>query len=97
MTTSKYSLVAVLFNENSRVFTKSGQLPSYSLFQGVNAAHSTSSKRKLSDENDLNMGHKIINQIFTERESPQSYGPLILENLATAVQNFGKLRLKINK
>ena len=56
--------------------------------QGVKAAHSTSSKRKLHDENDLNVGNEIIDQIVTEKESPQAYGPPILENLASAVTKF---------
>ena len=39
MSFSKYSLVTVLFNKNSSVPNTSGQLPSYSLSQGVEAAH----------------------------------------------------------
>ena len=31
------------------------------------------------------MGNEIIDQIVTEKESPQAYGPPILENLASAV------------
>ena len=34
------------------------------------------------------MGNKIIDQIVTEKESPQAYGPPILENLASTVTKF---------
>ena len=34
------------------------------------------------------MGNEIIDQIVTEKESPQAYGPPILENLASAVTTF---------
>ena len=60
MSTGKYSLVAGLFNQNSPVSKTSGQLSSHSPSQGVKAAYSTSSKRKLDDENDLNVGNEII-------------------------------------
>ena len=88
MSTSKYSLVPGLFNQNSPGPKTSGHLLSDSPSQGVNAAHSTSSKRKFDDENDLNVGNEIIDQIATEKESPQAYGPPILENLASAVTKF---------
>ena len=88
MSTDKYSLVAGLFNQNSPVPKTSGHLLSHSPSQGVKTAHSTSSKRKLNDENDLNVGNEIIDQIVTEKESPQAYGPPILENLASAVTKF---------
>ena len=68
MSTGKYSLVAGLFNQNSPVSKTSGQLSSHSLSQGVKAAYSTSSKRKLDDENDLNVGNEVIDQIVTEKE-----------------------------
>ena len=70
MSTGKYSLVAGLFNQNSPVPKTSGHLSSHSPSQGVKATHSTSSKRKLDDENDLNVGNEIIGQIATETESP---------------------------
>ena len=54
----------------------------------MKAAHSISSKRKRDNENDLNVGNEIIDQIITEKESPQAYGPWILENLASAVTEF---------
>ena len=88
MSTGKYSLVGGLFNQNSPVPKTSGQLSPHSPSQGVRAAHSTSSKRKLDDENDLNVGNEIIDQIVTEKESPQAYGPPILVNLASAVTEF---------
>ena len=88
ISTGKYSLVAGLFNQNSPVFKTSGQLSKHSPSQGVKAAHSTSSKRKLDDENDLNVSNEIIDQIVTEKESSQAYGPPILENLAFAVTKF---------
>ena len=88
MSTDKYSLVAGLFNQNSPVPKTSGHLLSHSPSQGVKTAHSTSSKRKLNDENDLNVGNEIIDQIVTEKESPQTYGPPMLENLASAVTKF---------
>ena len=88
MSTSKYSLVPGLFNQNSPRPKTSGHLSSDSPSPGVNAAHSTSSKRKFDDENDLNVGNEIIDQIVTEKESPQAYGPPILENLASAVTKF---------
>lgn len=34
------------------------------------------------------MGNEKIGQIFAEKESPQAYGPSILENVATAVTKF---------
>ena len=88
MSTGKCSLVVGLFNQNSPVPKASVHLSSHSPSQGVKAAHSTSSKRKLHDENDLNVGNEIIDQIVTEKESPQAYGPPILENLASAVTKF---------
>ena len=36
----------------------------------------------------MNVGDEIIDQIVTEKESPQAYGPPILENLASAVTKF---------
>ena len=83
MSTGKYSLVA---SQNSPVPNTSGQLSSYSPSQGVKEAHSTSSKRKLDDENNLNVGNEIIDQIAAEKELPQAYGSPILENLASAVK-----------
>ena len=77
MCTGKYSLVADLFNQNSPVPRTSGQLLLHSPCLGVKAAHSTISKRKLDDENDLNVGNEIIDQIVTEKESAQAYGPPI--------------------
>ena len=88
MSTGKYSLVPGLFNRNSPVPKTSGHLSSDSPSQGVTAAHSTNSKRKFDDENYLNVGNEIIDQIVTEKESPQAYGPPILENLASAVTKF---------
>lgn len=41
------------------------------------------------------MSNKIISQIVIEKESPQAYGPPILENLLIAVTNFGPLRQKV--
>ena len=73
MSTVKYSLVADLFNQNSPVTKTSGYLSSHSPSQGVKAAHSTSSKRKLDDENDLILGNEIIDQIVTEKELPEAY------------------------
>ena len=55
----KYSLVAGLFNPNSPVPKTSCHLSSHSPSQGVKTAHSTSSKRKLDDEKDLNVGNEI--------------------------------------
>ena len=52
MSTGKYSLVAGLFNQNTPVPKTYGYLSSHSPSQGVKAAHSSSSKRKLDDEND---------------------------------------------
>ena len=63
MSTGKYRLVAGLFNQNSPVLKRSGQSSSHSPSQGINAVHSTSSKRKLDNENDLNVGNEIIDQI----------------------------------
>ena len=88
MSTGKYSLVAGLFNQNSPVPKTSGQSSTHSPSQGVKAAHSTSSKMKLDDENDLNMGNEIIDQIVTEKEPHQAYGLPILENIASAVTKF---------
>ena len=85
MSTGKYSLVAGLFNQNSPVPKTSGHLSSHSPSQGVKAAHSSSSKSKLDDENNLNVSNEIIEQIVTEKESHQAYGPTILENLTSAV------------
>ena len=86
--TSKYNVIADLFHQNSPVPKTSGSLSSHSASQGVKAAHLTSSKRKLDDENDLNMGNEIIDQIVTEKKSPQAHGPPILENLASRVTKF---------
>ena len=88
MSSGKNSLLTGLFNQNSPIPKTSGHLSSPSPSQGVKAAHSTSSKRKLDDENDLNVGSEIIDQIFAEKESPQAYGPPILEDLASAVTTF---------
>ena len=82
MATGKYSLVAGLFNQNSTVPKTSGYLSSHSPLQGVKAAHSTSFKWKLDDENDLNVGNEIIDQIVPKKGSAQAYSPVILENLA---------------
>ena len=54
----------------------------------MKAAHSISSKKKRDNKNDLNVGNEIIDQIVTEKEPPQAYGPWILENLASAVTRF---------
>ena len=83
MSTCKYNLVASLFNQNSPAPKTSSHLSSYSLSQGVIASHSASSKRKLNDENDLNVGNEIFKQVITEKESPQAYGPPLLKNLAS--------------
>ena len=88
MSTGKYSLVPGLLNQNSPIPKTSGHLSPGSPSQGVKAAHSTSSKRKFDDKNNLNVGNEIIDQIVTEKESPQAYGPPILENLASAVTKF---------
>ena len=66
MSTGKYSLVPGLFNQNSPVPKTSGHLSSHSPSQGVKAVHSSSSKRRLDDGNDLNVGNEIIDQIVTE-------------------------------
>ena len=87
MATGKYSLVADLLNQNCPVPKTSGHLSSHSPSQDIKAAYSSSSKRKLDDENDLNVGNEIIDQIVAETGSPQAYGPLILKNLASAVKN----------
>lgn len=70
MSTCRYGLEAGLFNQNPAVPKTSGHL-SYYLFQNVKAAHSTSFKRKMDNENDLNLGNEIIEQIVTEKESPR--------------------------
>ena len=88
MSTGKYSLVAGLFNQNSAIPKTSSHLSSQFPSQHVKAAHSTSSNGKHDDENDLNVGNEIIDQIVTEKKSPQAYGPPILENLASAVTKF---------
>ena len=88
MSTGKYSLVTGLFNQNSSVPKTSDHLSSDSSSQDVKAVHSTSSKRKFDDENYLNVGNEIIDQIVTEKESPQAHCPTILENLASAVTKF---------
>ena len=94
MSNGNYSLVAGLFNQNSPVPKISGHLSSHSPSQGVKAAPSTSSKRKLDDKNDLNEGNEIIHQIVTQKEPPQAYGPPILENLASAVTKFWQTEAK---
>ena len=66
----------------------SGHLSLYSPFQGEKAPHSTSFKKKLHVESDLNVGNEIIDQIITKKESPQAYGLPTLENLASAVTKF---------
>ena len=38
----------------------------------------------------MNVGNDIIDQIVTDKESPQAYGPPILKNLASAVTKFGQ-------
>ena len=88
MSTGKYSLVAGLFNQNPPLPKTSGHLSSHSPSQGVKAAHSISSKKEQGDENDLNVGNEITDQLVTEKESFQVYGPPILENLASAVTRF---------
>ena len=88
MSTSKYRLVACLFSQNSPVSKTSGQLLSYSPYQDPKAANSTRSKRKLDNENDLNVNNEITDQIVSKKESIQVYGPPILENLATAVKKY---------
>ena len=60
----KYNVV-IGFNQNCPVPKTSGHLSSHSLSQSVKVAHPTRSKRKLDDENDLNVGDKIIEQIVT--------------------------------
>ena len=72
MSTDKYSFVAGPFNQNSPVPKTSGHLSSHSPSQGVTTTHSPSSKRKLDDENDLNVANHIIDYIATEKESPQA-------------------------
>ena len=69
MSTCKYSLVAGLLNQKSSVFKISVHLSLHFPLQVVNAAHLTSSKGKLNDENNLNVGNKIIDHIVTEKES----------------------------
>ena len=88
MSTGTYSLVAGLFHQNSPLPKTFGQLSSYCPSQGVMVAHSTSSKRELDDENYLNVCNKTFDQIVTEKESPQAYGPAVLENLASAMTKF---------
>ena len=73
MSTGKCSLVAGLFNPNSPAPKIPGHLSSHFPSQVVKAAHSTGPKRKLDDENDLNVGNEIIGQIFTKKESAQAY------------------------
>ena len=73
MSTRKYSLVAGLFNPNSRVPKTPDHLSPHPLSQAVKAAHSTGSKRKLDDENDFNVVNEIIDQTVTEKESTQAY------------------------
>ena len=75
MSACKYSLVAGLFNQKSPVPKASGQLSSYSSSQGIKAAHSTSSKRKMDDQNISNVDKEIIDQIVTEKESSQALWP----------------------
>ena len=72
MSTCKYSFVAGLLNQKCSVPTTSVHLSSHPPLQVVNEAHSTSSKGKLNDENNLNVGYKIIAQIVTEKESTPS-------------------------
>ena len=88
MSTGQYNLVACLLNQNSPVPKTSGHLSSHSSSRGIKAAYLTSFKRKHDDENDLNVGNKIIDQIDKKKESPQAYGPPILKNLASAVKIF---------
>ena len=73
MFAGQYSLVAVLFNQNSPLPKTSGHLSSHSPSQGIKTAHSTSSKKKFDAENNLNVGNEIIDQIVTEKELPQTY------------------------
>ena len=94
MYTGKSSLVADLFNQNSPLPRTSGHLSTHFSSQGVKAAHSTNSKRKLDDENDLNVVNQIIHRIVTEKESPQAFGPPILENLASAMTKFWQTEAK---
>ena len=80
MSNGNYSLVAGLFNQNSPVPKISGHLSSHSPSQSVKAAHSTSSKRKLDDKNDLNAGNEIIHQIVTQKEPPSIWSTNIRES-----------------
>ena len=75
MSACKYSLVAGLFNKKSPVPKAFGHLSSYSSSQGIKAAHSTSSKRKMDDQNISNVDKEIIDQIVTEKESSQALWP----------------------
>ena len=90
MSIGKYSLVDGLFNQKFPVPKTSGHLSSHSPSQGIKAPHSTRSKRKLDDKNDLNVGNETINQIVAENESPEAYGVPVLENLNSAVTKFWK-------
>ena len=72
MSTCKYSLVTGLLNQKSSVSKTSVHLSSHSPLQVVNTAHSTSSKGKFNDENNLNVVNKTIDQIVTEKESTPS-------------------------
>ena len=40
------------------------------------------------------MGNEIIHQIVTEKESPQAYGPPILENPASIVTKFWQTKAR---
>ena len=68
MSTGKYSLVAGLFNRKSPIPKTSRHLSSQLPSQRIKAVHSTSSKGKLDDENDLNVGNEIIDQTVTEKK-----------------------------
>ena len=90
MSVSKYSLVDSLLNQKFPVPKTSGHLSSHSPSQGIKAPHSTRSKGKLDDKNDLNVGNETINQILAENESPEAYVLPVLENLNSAVTKFWK-------
>ena len=89
MSTCEYNSVTGLFNQNSSVPQTFCHSSSHSPSQDVKTVHSAISKRKIDDENDLNvLNNKIIYHIVTEEESSQAYGTPILENLASVVTKF---------
>ena len=67
-----YSLAACLFNQKYQVPKTSGQLPSHFPSQFVKTAHSTSSQRKLGDENCLNVVNEIFDQVLTKKDQRQA-------------------------